>query len=72
MCGYGCVVQNLDKELKFDLMTGQGKTITRSAELECLRLKIEILQNLFEFATTYFQIQKRIVSAESKRGYMVS
>ena len=37
----GCVGQILDKEVKFDLMTGQGqgKTITRSAELECSRLK---------------------------------
>ena len=28
-----------DKEVRFDLMTGQQKTITRSVELECSRLK---------------------------------
>ena len=25
VCGFVCVGQNLDKEVKFDLMTGQGK-----------------------------------------------
>ena len=33
MCGCGCVVQNLDKELKFDLMTGNKK---RSVEARSL------------------------------------
>jgi hypothetical protein len=45
MCGWG--VLNVwvlilgDKEVRFDLMTGtRTKTITRSVELECSRLKI--------------------------------
>jgi hypothetical protein len=37
-----------DKEVRFDLMTGQQKTITRSVELECSRLKTSMCR-YFQF-----------------------